>query len=282
MPAREGKSGGKHTASRVKPLLNGENRMKLRLLFLSVVGLVLLGCSGLLNPSAEQAILDLHNENTRLKSVVNELESDLQKCKAEQNKPENTAQREEQATALYKRMKEDVEAFRLDAAKQKVAEFNQKYSGTRIARGVERLEKELGVIGISAGDLQVSKWLQGSATMNDSRLTLLVFFEEWCPHCRREVPKLQETYTRLKPKGLNIVGLTKVNKSSTEAKVMDLLGKHNVTYPIGKEDGSLSTRFAVKGIPAAALVHDGKVVWRGHPARLNDEYITGFLKISGR
>ena len=32
----------------------------------------------------------------------------------------------------------------------------------------------------------------------------------------------------------------------------------------------MSSSFAVTGIPAAALVKDGKVVWRGHPARLDD------------
>ena len=58
---------------------------------------------------------------------------------------------------------------------------------------------------------------------------------------------------------------------------MGLIREKGVTYPIGKEDGTLTTRFAVKGIPAAALVRNGKVIWRGHPARLTDAQIKTFL-----
>jgi hypothetical protein len=35
--------------------------------------------------------------------------------------------------------------------------------------------------------------------------------------------------------------------------------------------------FNVSGIPAAAVVKDGVVVWRGHPARLNNDILTGML-----
>ena len=77
----------------------------------------------------------------------------------------------------------------------------------------------------------------------------------------------QRQYERLRTQGLQVVGLTKRSKSSTEEQVMQLVRDNGVTYPIGKEDSSLSTRFAVRGIPAAAFVRDGKVMWRGHPAR---------------
>jgi hypothetical protein len=35
--------------------------------------------------------------------------------------------------------------------------------------------------------------------------------------------------------------------------------------------------FNVSGIPAAAIVKDGKIVWRGHPARLKPENIDKML-----
>ena len=48
---------------------------------------------------------------------------------------------------------------------------------------------------------------------------------------------------------------------------------------MAKEDGQkMSDRFGVKGIPAAAVVKNGKVVWRGHPARIKDEMIDGWLE----
>ena len=39
----------------------------------------------------------------------------------------------------------------------------------------------------------------------------------------------------------------------------------------------LSGAYAVSGIPAAALVKDGKVIWRGHPSRLTDELVQQLL-----
>ena len=39
----------------------------------------------------------------------------------------------------------------------------------------------------------------------------------------------------------------------------------------------LAQYFAVSGIPAAAVVKNGKVVWRGHPARINDEMLKGWM-----
>ena len=39
----------------------------------------------------------------------------------------------------------------------------------------------------------------------------------------------------------------------------------------------MSAAYAVSGIPAAALVKEGKVIWRGHPARLTDELLEQLL-----
>ena len=48
---------------------------------------------------------------------------------------------------------------------------------------------------------------------------------------------------------------------------MDLL-------PLGTSAVARSpTGFNVTGIPAAALVKEGKVIWRGHPGRLDDATI---------
>ena len=90
------------------------------------------------------------------------------------------------------------------------------------------------------------------------------------------MPKLEETYEKYKGK-LQVVGLTKVTKSSTDEKVQQFLSEQKVTYPIAKETGEMSDYFAVSGIPAAAVIKDGKVVWRGHPARLTDDMINAWL-----
>lgn len=58
-----------------------------------------------------------------------------------------------------------------------------------------------------------------------------------------------------------------------------LIEDYNLTFAIGKEDGTATTQFAVTGIPAAALIQDGVVVWRGHPARVTPEMIEKYLPV---
>lgn len=146
---------------------------------------------------------------------------------------------------------------------------------TRVMSKREAQEKE--VVGKDA-ILVAEEWLQGTATLADGKATLLVFWEEWCPHCKREVPKLQETYTKLQPSGLSVVGITRMNRGANRAKVDKFIAEHGLTYPMLKDDGAMGEHYAVSGVPAAALVKDGKVVWRGNPASLNESMLTATLQ----
>jgi hypothetical protein len=91
------------------------------------------------------------------------------------------------------------------------------------------------------------------------------------------VPKIQSIYSDLKGEGLQVVGLTKITRSSTEEKVSTFISEKQIAYPVAKEDGELSRYFNVSGIPAAAVLKDGKVVWRGHPAQLNEAKLKAWL-----
>jgi len=164
--------------------------------------------------------------------------------------------------------------FDTESAKNTVAKILAQYPNTRAARSATRLKVELDIVGIDAGELEVENWIQGFATMEQGNATLLVFFEDWCPHCKREVPKLEAMWQSHQSRGLNLIGLTKITRSSTEDSVRTLLSDSGATYPVAKETNSTMTRrFGVSGVPAAALVKHGKVVWRGHPARVTDELL---------
>jgi thiol-disulfide isomerase/thioredoxin len=185
---------------------------------------------------------------------------------------------EKAAAELLKAASQAAEQMKYDEAKAKLAELKEKYPNTRPARASVRLDEELAVIGKPAQDLNVEKMVQGQApSMTSGKPTLVVFWEVWCPHCKREVPKLQETYAKYSPKGLQMVGLTKMTKGATEDQVTEFLKTQNVSYPVAKEAGQASSDYyGVKGIPAAVMVKDGKVVWRGHPARLTDAMLDQF------
>ena len=163
-------------------------------------------------------------------------------------------------------------------AKAKLQEVVEKYGATRMAAAAKKQLPEVALIGSDAKAIEVEKWYQGKASLSDSKATLLVFWESWCPHCKREMPKMPALAEKWKPKGLNVVALTKVTKSATDESVTTFLKENKIELPVAKEkDGSMSNAYAVTGIPAAAIVKDGKVVWRGHPARLTDDVIEKIL-----
>ncbi len=165
-------------------------------------------------------------------------------------------------------------------AKAEMTAFMQKYGTTTAAKGALKTYRELQIVGkATPEDWGIEKWFQGEndVDLSGNDTTLVVFWEVWCGYCQREVPKLQAFYDSLKDDGLQIVGLTKINKSATEQKVEDFIKEKNLSYPIAKENGSASQHFGVAGIPAAAVVKDGKIIWRGHPSRLSEEQLRNWL-----
>lgn len=185
---------------------------------------------------------------------------------------------EEAATKLFDEVRALTEKGQMEEAKAKMAELNSKYGSTQVAAKAKKTAAELEVVGKAVTGLTVEKWYQGESKLDlaGNTPTLVVFWEAWCPHCRREVPKLEETYTKYKGK-MNVVGLTKVTRSSSDEKVTEFIKENKVSYPMAKEKGDMSETFAVSGIPAAAVVKGGKIIWRGHPARLTDEMINSWL-----
>lgn len=184
------------------------------------------------------------------------------------------------ADAILKEIASLSREGKYDEAKAKLATLKADYGTTQTYKKARRLEQELEIIGKAApASWDIEKWYQGQDTvkLDGSGTTLVVFWEEWCPHCKREVPELIKTYDTLKPQGLQVVGLTKITKSSTEEKVLSFLSENKVNYPMAKETGALSEHFGVSGIPAAAVVKDGKIVWRGHPASLSEDQLKSWL-----
>jgi thiol-disulfide isomerase/thioredoxin len=181
-----------------------------------------------------------------------------------------------EAMELYKAAAEAAAQGKPDEAKAKLQELQSKYGTSRPAQAGARLLAELSVVGKDISDLAVDEWYQGKASLADSKATLVVFWEVWCPHCKREVPKLEETYNKYKGEGLGVVGLTKLSRNKTPEEVKTFITENKVSYPMGKES-TMSDFFGVSGVPAAAVVKGGKVVWRGHPAQINDDMIKGWI-----
>jgi thiol-disulfide isomerase/thioredoxin len=259
--------------SRVKPLI--------------LVGL-LLGVSALsisLSAAQESDLAALEQRIQALETRLSNLEKSFaQRVAALERQAREGAQQanplEGEAQQTYAQISRLAAEGKMDEAKKQMADFMTKYSATNTAKRARRLNAELTVIGKDApAEWGVEKWYQGESEIDltSDKATLLVFWEVWCPHCKREVPKMQELYTTLKDQGLQLVGITRITKSATEEKVLGFIDENKITYPILKETGEIASYFSVSGIPAAAVVKGGKVVWRGHPSRLSEEMLKGWL-----
>jgi thiol-disulfide isomerase/thioredoxin len=173
-----------------------------------------------------------------------------------------------------------VSSGKVDEAKTQLATFFQKYGNTKTSGRARSLQNEMAVVGkATPSNWGIDMWFQGKNEVNldADKTTLVVFWETWCPHCVREVPKLEEVYDRYKGQGLQVVGLTRMSKGATEESIKAFIAEKKVAYPIAKEDGTVSSHFSVSGIPAAAVVKNHKVVWRGHPASLTDDMLKSWL-----
>jgi len=191
-----------------------------------------------------------------------------------------SAQLEQEAHVAVTNLNQLVASGKIDEAKAQIKQIGTKYAATKQGRSLQRMAAELAVVGKGCpSDWGIEKWFQGqeAVDLNGDGTMLVVFWETWCPHCRREVPKLQQMYDKFKGDGLQMIGLTQVNKTATEDAVKDIITQNNVSYPIAKENGSAFRHFGVSGVPAAAVVKSGKVVWRGHPARITEAMLQGWL-----
>ena len=224
---------------------------------------------------AESRLTSLEVRTSALEERLERLESNR---KVQRVPPQVDAQQEVVARDLVEELKQAIATLDYDRARQIQAEFQAKYSTTRAYRAVQRLMLEVEVVGRDEAPRRALRWLQGSdEDLQNAAATLYVFWEVWCPHCKREVPRLVQTHDNYRDRGLRVVGITQQTRNITAEAVSNFLTANRVTYPIARAERDFVEHYGVRGIPAAALVADGKVVWRGHPGQLASETIETFL-----
>lgn len=215
---------------------------------------------------------------------LSKLENDLASVRAEQQEllvalgiDPDSIQREEDAEVLYTQLARAMEKQNYEDARAIVETLVTDYANTQAGQAARYMAESLAVIGTEVDTFPDLEWIQGKRAENP-KATLLVFFETWCPHCQREVPKLEGLHTALGERGLEVLGLSKLSRGTTQEDMAGFIKTHGLTYPIAVENGDASELFGVSGVPAAAIVQDGVVVWRGHPATLDTQMVDDLLK----
>ena len=174
---------------------------------------------------------------------------------------------------LFEEIRDLYSDFEIDRVRVKIKELEEKYPEVRKTRVFNTMTADMAVIGTEAGELEVVKWFQGETTFSQAPVTLVVFWESWCPHCQDDMPRIQELFERFREQGLNVIGLTRISKPGTTTSVFAFIGENELTFSIAKDSGTMSERFGVERVPAAAIVKDGKVIWRGYSSLLRERTI---------
>mmetsp|Transcript_29947 Transcript_29947/g.48383 ORF Transcript_29947/g.48383 Transcript_29947/m.48383 type:complete len:192 (-) Transcript_29947:181-756(-) len=184
--------------------------------------------------------------------------------------------------------------FKWKEAIQIADKLQKEFSGSSAAKLASRYKEAYRAVGRQVGPAILKRWVQGKdiwdawgvqakkdakARKPAAGVTMVLFFEEWCPHCRAEIPNIEALYERLKDKGLRVLALTKVSSPATDETVEKFVSESNLSFPVAIEDGRLSKRFGVTGIPAAAIIKEGIIEWRGHPKLVSDDFLHKYFAI---
>lgn len=109
----------------------------------------------------------------------------------------------------------------------------------------------------------IDRTFQGSFDLNSERFQLLVFFETWCPYSRLAMTDLAVASRQYSEYGLNVMGLTRVNRSAVEDEVNDYLDELGVRFGVFKDSGRSWNYFGCGWTPSIRLLFDGFVIWEG-------------------
>jgi thiol-disulfide isomerase/thioredoxin len=114
---------------------------------------------------------------------------------------------------------------------------------------------------VSGEDLKQQTGLLSNTTKNN-RLTLLIFWESDCPHCRKAMPEFIRLYKQYRAKGLEVFAASLDNDKSKWKLFIDYyhLGWVNIVLP---EKSPVHADYFIQYTPTAVLIDNaGKIVRR--------------------
>jgi non-specific serine/threonine protein kinase/serine/threonine-protein kinase len=103
--------------------------------------------------------------------------------------------------------------------------------------------------------------IQGDLDPDECDVLLIVFWEAWCPFCDTKMEKLERLYRQYHNYGIDMVGVTRITKTSTRQDCEEFIRRNNITFPIFKESGQAFKYFNISGVPSVRLVYKGKLIW---------------------
>lgn len=121
---------------------------------------------------------------------------------------------------------------------------------TKIGEAAKPFEAQI----LGGGKLNLSE------VAKKNKLTVVSFWETWCPPCLEEMPELQKMYEANQSNGLEIVA---VYGASQDEEVSALVHRLNLSFPIVKDENhSITAQYAVSAVPTIVVVDNEMKVLR--------------------
>jgi len=91
-------------------------------------------------------------------------------------------------------------------------------------------------------------------------VVLLNFWASWCPPCRSEARDLEDAWQVYKDRDVRFLGINVQNDKAESAR--RFLDQFQITFPNGWDDGTISRKYGVYGIPRTFIISpEGKVTY---------------------
>lgn len=131
-------------------------------------------------------------------------------------------------------------------------------------------------------------WIQGTPVTRweKDKVYVFEFWATWCGPCLAAIPHLESIHQKITREKLpaQVIGVNVRDKTSPE-KLKPFLDRRNTppTYTIAADTTqSAETQWLkplkIIGIPFAAIVKNGKILWKGHPTRLSVEMVRAMTR----
>jgi mono/diheme cytochrome c family protein/peroxiredoxin len=113
------------------------------------------------------------------------------------------------------------------------------------------------------------------ASLKESKAIVVVFLGTQCPINNAFLPELVRLHKQYTPRGVRFVGIN-ANEQDSTAEIVEHARKHEVPFPVLKDDGKVADLFGAERTPEAFLLDpSGKVLYQG---RIDDQFGIGYYR----